>query len=646
MEGGGGSASSSIVSKARTAFHSAAAKAERVLTGIKSDFKHHPEDYDSQSPSDSNNQLEFASPSSPRESKGSDGTKQVGWRPPPIGTKQDWQDRFKNIRIGKKRSEGAETSAMSFFIYDENLCYTSPKGDSANKDSNTTFPDNSRSPVTDKIPSSSIVKQLSAAIENYRSIKDFLASSRDSSPGRERSSLSLSSVKSLVLRDRDDKSKSEFGDDEKKVVSLIHSLFNPDRPHQKRNTNPCCEQVSPSSLPREIHGAPPESIIAQIAETIGNFKTLRNMALFWFRIVAELRRLWFEEQHIPGIPLDEVPDLGYCLLYQQLQVINTCLSRKKRRDIATQSLDNTIREASSESETSASSERNVPSTCLLYARVASGEAVLRLGADHPCDGLTMLDTGEPVYSPITQEGPLLTEDVIRETEEFVLRTGSVGAGCSQLLSDMQAFKAANPGCLLEDFVRWHSLPDWTNTKQNSDSEDSCNEVESTKGQLSTRMQKEGNLWRELWESSKPMPAYQQAPLFDEDLAVEGILNHFEDMPPSALFEQLFVSLVGLGIVLSEPVLSLSIDLLKLFTECKDYTISTFQNHNWSEKVDDLCQVYETTETMMGNPEEVLKIMKQQEEAATTPGEQPERRFSGLGMYFGKHKQSKRPLTPS
>ena len=29
----------------------------------------------------------------------------------------------------------------------------------------------------------------------------------------------------------------------------------------------------------------------------------------------------------------------------------------------------------------------------------------------------------------------------------------------------------------------------------------------------------GNLWRELWEAAKPVPAVKQAPLFDEDLAV-------------------------------------------------------------------------------------------------------------------------------
>jgi len=29
----------------------------------------------------------------------------------------------------------------------------------------------------------------------------------------------------------------------------------------------------------------------------------------------------------------------------------------------------------------------------------------------------------------------------------------------------------------------------------------------------------GNLWRELWETAKPVPAVRQAPIFDEDLTV-------------------------------------------------------------------------------------------------------------------------------
>lgn len=46
--------------------------------------------------------------------------------------------------------------------------------------------------------------------------------------------------------------------------------------------------------------------------------------------------------------------------------------------------------------------------------------------------------------------------------------------------------------------------------------------------------------------------------------------------------------------------------------------------------------------MLVKPEEVMKVMKQQEEAATTPGDQPKRRFMRLGLYFGKDKLSKKP----
>lgn len=47
-----------------------------------------------------------------------------------------------------------------------------------------------------------------------------------------------------------------------------------------------------TSFPREIHGAPPESLIVKVAEVIGSFKTVRKMALFWCRVVAEVSSLY------------------------------------------------------------------------------------------------------------------------------------------------------------------------------------------------------------------------------------------------------------------------------------------------------------------------------------------------------------------
>ncbi|CAK9321792.1 unnamed protein product [Citrullus colocynthis] len=631
----------SFVSKARTAFHSAAAKAERVFF----DFKSDPVDFDKQVPKDlvkpsndetSKNEDEIRSHSEPKHSR---------WRPSNIGTKQDWQDKFKNIRLGKKAAEDTEkveNPTMAVPFYDENLYLLNMKNDIEAKNAEI-VPSVESFLAIDKasIPPFSVIKQLAIAVEagkKSKSMKSLLASSGDSSPAREKSGLSLSSVRALMVREKEEKSSTAFRQDER-IQSLICSLFDEDGDFLKRSFDTTSEGTIVTSLPRDLHGAPPDSLLVKISEVVGSFRTLRKMALFWCRIVDEMRRFWSEEQYLPGIPIDEIPDLNSCLLYQRLQVINCCVSRKRRHEIATDSLDAVLREASSNVE-SRTSGVTVPGNTLLYARLNNGELALRLGADCPFGNHKMLETGETVYSPVTQEGPLLTEDVIKETEEFVLRTGSVGAGCSQLLSDMQAFKAANPGCILEDFVRWHSPPDWTEAEPSSDSIDSPVGSDS-RGQLSSRMQKEGNLWRELWETSKPVPAVKQTPLFDEDLIVEGILNDLEDLPPSELFEPLFISLLGLGFIMAEAKLANNNNLSKLFYDCKGYVVATCQSSSWSNKVDDICQVYETVETMMVNPDEILKAMKQPEESNMTASEL-KRRFKKLSLNFvGKDGQSRK-----
>lgn len=51
---------------------------------------------------------------------------------------------------------------------------------------------------------------------------------------------------------------------------------------------------------------------------------------------------------------------------------------------------------------------------------------------------------------------------------------------------MQAFKAANPHAVLEDFVRWHSPKDWVEKSHGN-------------GSLSARMSEPTNIWQELWK---------------------------------------------------------------------------------------------------------------------------------------------------
>ncbi|KAJ2721443.1 hypothetical protein GGI07_003956 [Coemansia sp. Benny D115] len=91
-----------------------------------------------------------------------------------------------------------------------------------------------------------------------------------------------------------------------------------------------------------------------------------------------------------------------------------------------------------------------------------------VGGLYQSETLRLLDTDTPTWIPTIQLPPVLTEDMLREREAILIGLGTSSEGakqrarlqCAELISDMQSFKAANPGCTLADFVRWHSPRDW------------------------------------------------------------------------------------------------------------------------------------------------------------------------------------------
>lgn len=108
--------------------------------------------------------------------------------------------------------------------------------------------------------------------------------------------------------------------------------------------------------------------------------------------------------------------------------------------------------------------------------------------------------GRPdIWIPYTQPDPaqFMTQDVFLEQEMAFESMGTSSLAAKkrarlqsiQLKCDMEAFKAANPGCIMEDFVAWHSPKDL---------------VDSV---LSTRMATTGNLWKELWKVSMAVFLY-------------------------------------------------------------------------------------------------------------------------------------------
>ena len=156
------------------------------------------------------------------------------------------------------------------------------------------------------------------------------------------------------------------------------------------------------------------------------------------------------------------------------------------------------------------------------------------GASHPLQSHRLLCLDRPLLIPHTQPSPLLTTDQLDQQADLftrlpqdetveAMRRESQEAG---LRSDMSAFKAANPGCVMEDFVRWHSPRDWSAGGG------------GVRGVLSERMRYKGNRWRKLWRESTSVPAWEQTPLFDPLVTGERVLSELEHVDPTSLFAQL------------------------------------------------------------------------------------------------------------
>ncbi|KAF9906522.1 Rab3 GTPase-activating protein catalytic subunit [Linnemannia zychae] len=182
------------------------------------------------------------------------------------------------------------------------------------------------------------------------------------------------------------------------------------------------------------------------------------------------------------------------------------------------------------------------------------------GGLRPFKDLKVLATGAPLMIPKLQEQGYMTEDMIQDQEDLFENLGSsVDAAktraemqSAQLISDMGAFKAANPGCSIGDFIRWHSPKDW----------------DEKKSQMSARMADSGNFWQELWEKAESLPACKQKPLFDHYQHAEKALNYLKSQTGSQIFIQLLPSicLLAYDALTSHPVSTVSPQAAKALQE--------------------------------------------------------------------------------
>lgn len=229
------------------------------------------------------------------------------------------------------------------------------------------------------------------------------------------------------------------------------------------------------------------------------------------------------------------PDLRTSLLHQKLQMLNCCIERKQARENSSVHFESA--EGSSTDEDEFFDCADLEEEAKKKAKHSLwNQPIGRLGK---FNNLKLLKTGDSLYIPITQEPVPKSEDQLEEDTNVLLKLGSDAQGSemrakmmsASLLSDMESFKAANPGSILEDFIRWYSPRDWIEI-------DELDEWGQKKGELSARMMIEDNFWVQTWKSAKPVPANRQKRLFDDTREAEKVLHFLDSRNISQISEML------------------------------------------------------------------------------------------------------------
>jgi len=185
--------------------------------------------------------------------------------------------------------------------------------------------------------------------------------------------------------------------------------------------------------------------------------------------------------------------------------------------------------------------------------------VTRKGARCPVHGAS-LASRDQLYAPYLQRPTPLTDDVIAQRRLMLRRQQGTKASSSvkqridvaqrlqrpKLFSDMQAFKAANPGCTFEDFVNWYGNPE--NPLEGFDEEDRLEGKLPGKDSVGARLDKAAEairvleetrtFWQRTWEQAASIPVVEQERLFDAGATAEMTLDFLETIHPASLLCQI------------------------------------------------------------------------------------------------------------
>ncbi|CAA7032325.1 unnamed protein product [Microthlaspi erraticum] len=333
-------------------------------------------------------------------------------------------------------------------------------------------------------------------------------------------------------------------------------------------------------LSRALKAAPLESLFTQFclhSLWFGNCN-IRAIAFLWIDFVREVRWCWEETQPLPKMPNDGSIDLSTCLINQKLHLLAICI--EKKREMNEEFLDcigsedssdasvsmeehpkvdkrkNTSSEADLQRKRDSSIAEDTSNRLRFERKTESTNSVdhsptyaMRRGSAGPVGTMMLLKSHQRLHAPFTQDPPLMTEDMHEERLQAVEAFGDSLNVPGQLekdilLSDMSAFKAANPDAVFEDFIRWHSPGDWESFEPKTTEPSAASNTEGStdqwppQGRLSQRMSDQGNLWRKSWHDAPALQADDQKPLLDPNREGEKILHYLETVRPHQLLEQM------------------------------------------------------------------------------------------------------------
>ncbi|CAB4066152.1 RAB3GAP1 [Lepeophtheirus salmonis] len=294
-------------------------------------------------------------------------------------------------------------------------------------------------------------------------------------------------------------------------------------------------------LMARIKSSPLHGIVWRLSIVLNNVFCgvggLKGAAHLLHSFMSEIRTRWETGHIIPGVAPGP-PDHSYCLFHQKLQMINCCIL--KRRDFEGQIVGDGVQlvELDEEEEEEdeffdcaedEESDRTLP----VWNRKPEGR-------QKRLDKEKLLEYDDFLYIPVCQDPAPMTEDQLAEKAAVMFQLGFDEEGSNlrakmqsaSLLSDMEAFKAANPGSVLGDFIRWHSPRDWY----------------SETNDISPRMKNAGNIWIQNWEIAKPVPVKRQKRLFDYTIEADKALNYLSSLNPGEIAAELLPNLIHAGIV--------------------------------------------------------------------------------------------------